>query len=69
MRSTMVEALTKVEVQSSENVKQTADALAPLLETPDEVTEETQVILVFMQSMKILDFNWNNSCLEANEKT
>ena len=41
----MVEALTKVEVQSSENVKQTADALAPLLETPDEVTEETQVIL------------------------
>lgn len=45
MRSTMVEALTKVEVQSSENVKQTADALAPLLETPDEVTEETQVIL------------------------
>lgn len=56
MRSTMVEALTKVEVQSSENVKQTADALAPLLETPDEVTEETQVILVFMQIMKILDF-------------
>ena len=56
MRSTMVEALTKVEVQSSEDVKQTADALAPLLETPDEVTEETQVILVFMQIMKILDF-------------
>ena len=56
MRSTMVEALTKVEVQSSENVKQTADALAPLLETPGEVTEETQVILVFMQIMKILDF-------------
>ena len=56
MRSTMVEALTKVEVQSSENVKQTADVLAPLLETPDEVTEETQVILVFMQIMKILDF-------------
>ena len=52
----MVEALTKVEVQSSESVKQTADALAPLLETPDEVTEETQVILVIMQIMKILDF-------------
>ena len=56
MRSTMVEALTKIEVQSSENVKQTADALAPLLETPDEVTEETQVILVFLRIAKSLDF-------------
>ena len=56
MRSTMVEALTKIEVQSSENVKQTADALAPLLETPDEVTEETQVILVFLRITKSLDF-------------
>ena len=56
MRSTMVEALTKIEVQSSENVKQTADALAPLLETPDEVTEETQVILVFLHITKSLDF-------------
>ena len=52
----MVEALTKIEVQSSENVKQTADALAPLLETPDEVTEETQVILVFLHITKSLDF-------------
>ena len=52
----MVEALTKIEVQSSENVKQTADALAPLLETPDEVTEETQVILVFLRITKSLDF-------------
>ena len=56
MRSTMVEALTKIEVQSSENVKQTADALAPLLETPDEVTEETQVIVVFLRITKSLDF-------------
>ena len=56
MRSTMVEALTKIEVQSSENVKQTADTLAPLLETPDEVTEETQVILVFLRITKSLDF-------------
>ena len=56
MRSTMVEALTKIEVQSSENVKQTADALAPLLETPDEVTEETQVILVFLRITKSLEF-------------
>ena len=49
----MVEVLTKVEVQNTDNVKQTADALAPLLEAPDEVTTKTQVFKKLLHNFHV----------------
>lgn len=39
----MLEVLSEVPVHSVENAKQTADAIGPLLQTPEEVSPETQV--------------------------
>lgn len=45
----MVEALAKIELQSSENIIQIGNALAMVLSSPEEVTKKTEVILIIMQ--------------------
>ena len=43
MRTAMIKVLSTMPLENSDGVKQTVDALVPLLKTPLEVTEETQV--------------------------
>jgi len=39
----MMEVLTTVPLENIDGIKQTVDAITPLLQTPSELSEETQV--------------------------
>ena len=45
MRSAMAKSLAEVDVQNPDSIKQAADAFVPVLEAPNEVTRETEVII------------------------